>query len=77
MGVFDMIVVVVVVGCITGVISDYLKNKRKAGDIVNEDLADALDRIDDLEDRIKVLERVVTDDKYDLGRQIDELRDSP
>ncbi|MEX0942227.1 MAG: hypothetical protein WD002_06740 [Pseudomonadales bacterium] len=77
MGVFDMIVIVVVVGCITGVISDYLKTKRKTGGILTEELDEALDRIEDLEERIKVLERVVTDDKYDLGRQIDQLNDSP
>lgn len=30
-------------------------------------------RLDQLEERIKVLERIVTDDKYDLKRQIEEL----
>lgn len=30
-------------------------------------------RLDQLEERIKVLERIVTDDKYDLKRQIDAL----
>jgi hypothetical protein len=30
-------------------------------------------RLDQLEERIKVIERIVTDDKYDLKRQIEEL----
>jgi hypothetical protein len=30
-------------------------------------------RLDQLEERIKVLERIVTDDKYDLKRQIEAL----
>jgi len=30
-------------------------------------------RLDELEDRVKVLERIVTDDKYDLKRQIEAL----
>ena len=30
-------------------------------------------RLDQLEERVKVLERIVTDDKYDLKRQIEEL----
>jgi len=30
-------------------------------------------QLDALEERVKVLERIVTDDKYDLKRQIEEL----
>jgi hypothetical protein len=30
-------------------------------------------RLDELEERVKVLERIVTDDKYDLKRQIEAL----
>ena len=30
-------------------------------------------RLDQMEERVKVLERIVTDDKYDLKRQIEEL----
>lgn len=74
MDVFTMVVIVVIVGCATGVISDYLKNKSKFGP--GEDaLDDAMDRIDELEERIRVLEKVVTDDRYELNRQIDALKD--
>lgn len=73
MGVFEMVVWIVVVGCLTGVMTEYLKTKRATGS--NEDLDDALDRIDELEERVRVLERVVTDEKYDLGRKIDSLKD--
>jgi cell division protein FtsB len=30
-------------------------------------------QLEQLEERVKVLERIVTDDKYDLKRQFDEL----
>jgi len=30
-------------------------------------------RLDELEERVRVLERIVTDDKYDLKRQIEAL----
>ena len=30
-------------------------------------------QLDELEERVKVLERIVTDDKYDLKRQIEAL----
>ncbi len=76
MHVFEMVVWIVVVGCVTGVISDYLKTKRKLGSTSNEDLDEAMDRIEELEERIRVLERVVTDDKYHLAREIDGLKDA-
>ena len=75
MGVFDMVALIVVVGCITSVITEYLKTKRKGG-FNNVDMEDTLDRVDDLEERVRVLEKVVTDERYDLGREIDKLKDS-
>ncbi|MCB1691484.1 MAG: hypothetical protein KDI19_01900 [Pseudomonadales bacterium] len=75
MGVFEMVVIVTLIGCGTGVISEYLKTKRKTA-AGNEELDDALDRIDDLEERVRVLERVVTDHRYDLAQEIDNLKDS-
>lgn len=74
MNVFEMVVIIVIIGCVTGVANNYFRAKRHAGP-ASEDLDEALDRIDDLEERVRVLEKVVTDDKYDLGRQIDSLRD--
>ena len=76
MNVFDMVVVIVVIGCLTGVIKEFLKTRQKtARSVINEDLDDALDKIDGLEERVRVLEKVVTDDRYDLGREIDKLKD--
>ena len=74
MGVFDMVALVVVVGCLTGVITEYLKTQRKGG-ANREDVEDALDRIEDLEERVRVLEKVVTDERYDLSREINKLKD--
>lgn len=72
---FEMVVIIVIVSAIAGVIREHLKAKRSTGGIHQETLDDALDRIDDLEERVRVLERVVTDDGYDLKRQIDDLKD--
>ena len=44
--------------------------KQKDDDKTNEELA----RLDQLEERIRVLERIVTEDKHDLRREIDNLR---
>ena len=39
----------------------------------NEELEATLLKIDVLEDRIKVLERIITENKYDLKSEIDSL----
>lgn len=76
MNVFEMVVIIVIVGVVSSIIRESIRAKRIAGDSIHKDaLDDALDRIDDLEERVRVLERVVTDDRYDLKRQIDDLKD--
>lgn len=79
MNVFEMVVIIVVIGCGTGVLTEYFKTKRKTAgsSVINDDLDDALDKIENLEERVRILEKVVTDDRYDLGREIDSLKDKP
>lgn len=72
---FEMVVIIVVVSIAGGIINNYIKSKRIDGGVHKDALDDALDRVDDLEERVKVLERVVTDDRYELKRQIDNLKD--
>jgi len=74
MHVFEMVVWVTVVGCLTGVLTEYLKTRRKEAVGGNQDLLDdAMDRIDEMEDRIRVLEKIVTDNRYNLSKEIDDL----
>ena len=75
MNVFEMVVIIVAISILGGVLNNYLKTRRSTGAIHKDALDDALDRIDELEERVRVLERVVTDDGYDLKRQIDDLKD--
>jgi len=48
-----------------------MKQKEKEHD---PELEDSLAKLDMLEERIRVLERIVTENKPDLGREIDDLR---
>lgn len=65
--------------CIVGIVmaanvcTAYLKSKNKK---VNPDpeLEESLAQIERLEERIRVLERIVTENKTDLGQEIDNLR---
>lgn len=47
-----------------------MKHEKKKND---PELEESLAKIDMLEDRIRVLERIVTENKHDLGREIDNL----
>jgi hypothetical protein len=40
---------------------------------VDPDLDDAMAKIEQLEERIRVLERIITENQYDLKREIDSL----
>lgn len=51
----------------------YLKTKQHKSEI-DPELEESLARIEMLEERIRVLERIVTEHKYDLGREIDNLK---
>lgn len=48
-----------------------MKNSEKTTD---SDLQETLEHIEKLEERIRVLERIVTEDKVDLRKEIDELK---
>ncbi len=54
-------------------IQKYLKmtNEKKEDD---PGLAESLAHIERLEERIKVLERIVTENRFDLGTEIDKLK---
>ena len=46
------------------------KNPPRRDDLVNAEL---LERLNQVEERVRVLERIVTDDRYDLKRQFEDL----
>ena len=72
MDLWTMIVLVVAIGCGTGVAESYFKTQRAkksqqpADEETNKDLAE-------LRQRVEVLEKIVTDRKYQLQRELDQL----
>ena len=72
MGVTEMVVVIVIVSCIAGVFNRYLKMKHaQTGQYLPDE--NTSDRLSELESRIQVLEKIVTDNKYNLEQEIDQL----
>lgn len=54
------------------VIETWVKQKKSNADNSGE-LEETLSKIDVLEDRIKVLERIITENRFDLKKEIDSL----
>ena len=66
-----VLLLVSIVMC-ANVIQTWLKQKKDKP-AANEDLEQTLAQIDQLEERIKVLERIITENRFDLKHEIDSL----
>ena len=70
----SLVFVLLLIGIVmtANVITTYLKTrKREPG--TSEELEDTLAKIDRLEERIQVLERIITENRHDLKKEIDSL----
>jgi membrane protein implicated in regulation of membrane protease activity len=74
MSAFDMVAFIVLVVCITKVLTSVFQRRRAEPD---PELVERLRRVETLEERVRVLEKIVTDGRYDLKRQLDELERTP
>lgn len=77
-------ILAVVFGCTIPVVAIWSKHQQKMAQIQSETTADATAekaaqyaaQVKGLEDRVQVLERIVTDRGYDIATQIEALRDT-
>jgi hypothetical protein len=65
------VALIVLIGCATGVAYEWMRLRNEKGKNDGDD--DLVARINTLEDRIRVLERIVTEKKFDLKKEIDSL----
>lgn len=85
---FKMVVFIVLIVSIAGIVKSYLGRGRNSANIMSDlGLDDSwgddpgavgahIKKIDELEKRVQVLERIVTSKNYDLKRKIDDLAES-
>ncbi len=71
MDVYTMVTVIVVVSCGAGAFNNYMKMQKKRSH--SEDSEAVIDELEALRDRIEVLEKIITEDKYQLNRELEEL----
>lgn len=64
---FEMVVIIVTLSVIASMFSSWLKHRRPAASPADDE------RLARLEERVRVLERIVTDSGYDLRRQFRDL----
>lgn len=72
MNVFTFVFLVVTVVLCARLIQVYLENRHRKTES-DDDIERTLAKIDSLEERIQVLERIITESRFDLKRQIDGL----
>lgn len=72
MNTFIFVVTIVAIVCAADTIQKIYKARatKQESDV---DTDEAIAKLDQLEDRIRVLERIVTEDKHDLRREINSL----
>ena len=73
MDVFTMVAVIVVVVILGRTFNTYLENQR-----ANDELADQAGieaELDELRERVETLEKIVTDPKFQLHRELDALEE--
>ena len=72
-------VLIPILGILTGMLAVWTRHQRSMAELGARggNAADAASsiRIDELEDRLRVLERIITDKGYDVATQIEALRD--
>ncbi len=73
MDVFTMVVIIVTISCVAGMYNNYLKSQKHNA---NNNADELLAELDALRERVEVLEKIVTDDKYLLHKEISELERS-
>ena len=70
---FFWIVCIIAIVFAADTFQKYMKMKHAEKEH-DPELEDSLAKIDLLEERIRVLERIVTENRHDLGKEIDNLR---
>ncbi|MCZ6710455.1 MAG: hypothetical protein O7B25_08840 [Gammaproteobacteria bacterium] len=71
MEVFTMVVLIVLISCGAGVLNNYLKTRRLAAKAAPDE--DQWAQFQQLRERVEVLEKIVTEDKYDLNKELNRL----
>lgn len=68
---FEMVVVIVLISIGAGVINNYIKHRSQS--VTSDDSGDWQKRLELMEERLRVLEKIVTDQDYELKQKFRKL----
>ena len=71
MNVFEFVLLILIICFCYKAFETYIRSRPSKKEKLDEEQAE--DRFRSLEERIKVLERIVTDDRYDLKKEFKDL----
>lgn len=69
---YVFVIAIVAIGCATAVVNKYLQTRGERAEDTQA-IDETLEQLQALEERIRVLERIVTESRVDLKREIDRL----
>ncbi len=69
---FAFVLCIIAIVMFGNIIKAYLKHRYKRPE-VDIELEESLEKIDVLEERVQVLERIITENRFDLKKEIDQL----
>ncbi|MDX1293163.1 MAG: hypothetical protein R3265_10145 [Hyphomonas sp.] len=75
MGVFEMVVIIVLISVGAGVVNNYLKMRadHRSDEDASLEVQKVLGEVAQLKDRVRVLEKIVTDQERQLSEEIRKL----
>lgn len=71
-GTFVFVLSILVICFLYSLVNNWIKHRNKTPDR-DDELEQTLEKVEQLEDRIRVLERIITENRFDLKREIDSL----
>lgn len=76
MNAFEFVIIVIILSFIYKLLAGWMRSReyrRSSDESVNANAALMQQRLEQLEERVRVLERIVTDDRYELKQQFKDL----
>lgn len=73
MNTFEMVVLIVLISVVAGVVNNYIKNRGSMASQGSDEVGARLAQLDSLEERVRTLEKIVTDRNFELREKFRDL----
>ncbi|MCJ7557256.1 MAG: hypothetical protein MUP90_10135 [Gammaproteobacteria bacterium] len=73
MNTFEMVVLIVLISVLAGVVNNYIKNRGSMSGQGGDEFETRLAQLDSLEERVRTLEKIVTDRNFELREKFRDL----